>query len=66
MQLNQIYDIKHRTYGYGIKPFRWLYGAELIKITTWSDGKVSYLFKKNNREYSIYAEDILITKGTQA
>lgn len=62
MQLNQTYDIKHRTYGYGIKPFRWLYEAELIKITTWSDGKVSYLFKKNNREYSIYAEDILFIK----
>lgn len=63
MQLNEVYDIKHKTYGFGLKPFRWLYDAELIKINKWSDGKVSYLFKKNNREYSIYAEDILISKA---
>jgi hypothetical protein len=62
MQLNQTYDIKHRTYGYGRKPFRWLYGAALIKITTWSNGQVVYLFKKINRDYSIYKEDILFIK----
>lgn len=62
MQLNKIYDIKYKTYGYGIKPFRWLYEAELIKISKWSDDSVRYLFKKNNREYSIYADRILIIK----